>query len=63
VLPAGNATARSFTSTQAVPNTPTCLPRNSPTAMPSGTRESRVLASTPANDRPEFANANSGNTP
>src|SRR5215213_9209582 len=42
------------------PNTPSCLPTNSPTAMPSGTEAKSVEAETPEKDTPAFANPKIG---
>ena len=62
VAPSGLLATPSRIAAQAAPNTPSCLPRNSPAAMPSGTGSSRSDGVSPANDTPALANPNTGTT-
>ncbi|KAG0759886.1 hypothetical protein G6F22_019257 [Rhizopus arrhizus] len=44
----------------AKPNTPSCLPRNRPSATPSGTGCARLSSPMPANETPALAKPNTG---
>jgi len=49
-----------FTASQMLPKMPSCLPRNSPAAMPSGSGSSRIAGDRPSNDTPALAKPKSG---